>query len=83
MNQDAETESRGTVIAQFNNESHAHMAAARLSADDIQAVVLDTLPARALGARKAALAVPDKAVSRAVAILRTTPAAPFLLPATP
>jgi hypothetical protein len=83
MDAGAEAESRGTVIAQFADESSAHMAAARLSADDIQAVVLDTLPTRALGVRKAALAVPDRDVSRAVAILKMTPAAPFLLPTPP
>jgi hypothetical protein len=72
--------SHGIVIAQFADESQAHMAASRLGAEDIRAVVLDTLRPRALGVRRAALAVAEQDAPRAIAVLKTTPAAPYLLP---
>lgn len=67
------------VIARFRDESQAHMAAARLEGDDIDVAVTDVMPGRALGARAATLGVPSDQVQRAVAILKTTPARPFLL----
>jgi len=72
--------SRGIVIAQFRDELRAHMAASRLDAEGIRAVVLDALRPYALGVRRAALAVADQDVPRAIAVLKTTPAAPYLVP---
>ena len=70
----------GVVIAQFEDESHARMAASRLEADDVKALVLDSRRRHGVGAWRAALAVAESDVSRAVEILKSTPAAPFLLP---
>lgn len=70
---------RMIVIARFGDESHARMAAARLEGEDIDVVVSDIIPTRALGVRAATLAVLSEQVARAVSILRATPARPFLL----
>ena len=69
------------TIARFGDESHAHMAAGRLEAEGVDAVVMDVMPHRAVGVRQATLAVPTADVQRSAAILRTTPAGPFLLDA--
>jgi hypothetical protein len=71
--------SQGIVIAQFADESHAHMAATRLESDDIAATVLSARRRHGVGSWRAALAVAESDVARAVAVLKSTPAAPFLL----
>ncbi len=70
---------RVMVIARFGDESQARMAAARLDSEGIDVVVNDIMPARALGARAATLGVLSDQVARAVAVLKATPARPFLL----
>ena len=69
------------VIARFRQESHAHMAAARLEGEGIRSLLTDIMPARALGERAATLAVPVEDAERAARIMKTTPARAFLLEA--
>ena len=72
--------SQGIVIAHFDDESHAYMATTRLESDNIAATVLSSRRRHGVGSWRAALAVAEPDVTRAVAVLKSTPAAPFLLP---
>lgn len=67
------------VIANFPEEAMAHMAASRLEAEGIEAMINDRLPIYLAGQRAARLAVSVDDVEAAVEILKQTPAKKFLV----
>ena len=67
------------VIANFPEEAMAHMAASRLEAEGIEAMVNDRLPIDLAGQRGARLAVSVDDVDAAIEILKQTPARKFLV----
>jgi hypothetical protein len=66
-------------VARFNESAEAAMAAGRLSGEDVDFEVIEHTRLHGMGARGATIVVATEEVSRAVDVLRQTPAARSLL----
>jgi hypothetical protein len=79
LNYATPTTGKTVVIANFPEEAMAHMAASRLEAEGIEAMINDRLPIYLAGQRAARLAVSVDDVDAAVEVLKQTPAKKFLV----
>lgn len=79
LNYATPTTGKTVVIANFPEEALAHMAASRLDAEGIDAMVNDRLPIYLAGQRAARLSVSVDQVEAAVEILKQTPARKYLV----
>jgi hypothetical protein len=73
------TTGKTIVIANFPEEAMAHMAASRLEAEGINALINDRLPIYLAGQRGARLSVSVDQADAAIEVLKQTPAKKFLV----
>jgi hypothetical protein len=67
------------LIARFSDEASAHLAAGLLEAQDIAVFLWSRMPLHGLGERRTSISVRSSDLSKAVELLKQSPAEKFLV----